>query len=36
MSEGLCAARVAIVANLEANVAIELLLKGSVSHDHHQ
>lgn len=27
MSEGLCAARVAIVANMEANVAMELLVK---------
>ena len=28
---GLCSARVAIVANMEANVAIELLVKGTVS-----
>ena len=27
MSQGLCAARVAIVANMEANLAIELLMK---------
>lgn len=36
MSEGLCAPRVAMVANLQANVAIELLLEGPLSHDHHQ
>jgi sulfur carrier protein ThiS adenylyltransferase len=28
LSEGLCAARVAIVANMQANVAIELLMDG--------
>ena len=33
MSEGLCSARVAIVANMQANVAIELLVSGRIN-DH--
>lgn len=33
MSEGLCSARVAIVANMQANVAIELLVRGRIN-DH--
>jgi hypothetical protein len=32
MSMGLCAARVAMAANMEANVAIELLVKGTARH----
>jgi hypothetical protein len=31
MSEGLCAPRVAIAAHMEANVAIELLVKGRLA-----
>jgi hypothetical protein len=35
MSQGLCAARVGIAANMEANVAIELLLKNAYRQQAH-